>query len=221
MKAKSIRMKKWSLLFICLFSVLVAQTEPIDTKSDRAVAKEKFGSFIQQPFIIGGYQDLRSTHANHFIGFSMMAGYNFSPKLSLGIGMEDVFSQRHDDNGWKLSELRLVPVIADAMYLLGEHKFIVPFVELATGITFLKYYKKIKVDAGSPDITETDGPYYFGKPFLVKESGLYTYLGGGAYFRVSKHFMPFVGIGFKGYKMSFNGLDVNPHGINFEVGCKF
>ncbi|HAH22236.1 MAG TPA: hypothetical protein DCL77_00430 [Prolixibacteraceae bacterium] len=214
-------MKKLGLLLIWIFTVLVCHAAIVDYKSDKANTEGKFGSLLKESYFIAGYQDLKSTHQNHFRGFNVMAGYNFSPKLSLGIEVEDVFSLHHDDNGWKLSELRLIPVIVDARYLIGENKFIVPFVEVSTGITFLKYYKKVKVDAGSPDVTETDGPWFFGLPFLVKETGLYTYFGAGTYFRISKHFMPFVGIGFKGYKMSFNGLDINPHGINFEIGCKF
>lgn len=214
-------MKKWNLLLICLLSVLVAQTAPIDMKSDKVNSEGQFGSLLKKSFLIAGYQDLKSTHANQFKGFNVMAGYNFTPKLSIGIGVEEVYSPQHDDNGWKLSQLRLIPVILDARYLIGENKFIVPFIEVSTGITFLKYYKKLQIDAGSTDITERDGPYYFGIPFLVNESGLYTYFGSGAYLRIAKHFMPFIGIGFKGYKMSFNGLDVNPHGINFEIGCKF
>ncbi|MGE5395885.1 MAG: hypothetical protein ACM3P1_14165 [Candidatus Saccharibacteria bacterium] len=183
--------------------------------------ERKFSSPLKELFFIGAYQDLKSTHENHFTGFNVMAGYHFSPRLDLALGVEDVFTRLHDDNGWKLSELRLIPVIVNARYLLRGNKVVIPFIELSTGITFLKYYKKLKVDAGSPDVTETDGPYSFGLPFLVKETGLYTYVGPGIYFRVSKHFMPFVGIGFKGYKMSFHPLDVNPHGVNFEIGCKF
>jgi hypothetical protein len=214
-------MKKLGLLLIWIFTVLVCHAAIIDDKSSMAKTEGTFGSLLKQSFIIASYQNLRSTHVDHFTGFNVMAGYYFTPKLSLAIGIEDVYGQRHDDNGWKLSEIRLVPVIVDARYLIGENKFIIPFIELSTGITFLKYYKKVKVPAGSPDITETDGPWFFGRPFLVKERGLYTYLGGGAYFRINKHFMPFIGIGFKGNRMTFNNLDVNPRGLNYEIGCKF
>ena len=214
-------MKKLGLLLICIISVLVCKADIINPKIDKANTDGKFGSLFKESFIIAGYQNLRSTHVDHFTGFNLMAGYNVSPKFSLGIGVEDVFGQRHDDNSWKLSEIRLIPVIINARYLIGENKFIVPFIELSTGITFLKYYKKLLVSADSPDITETDGPYFFGHPFLVKEKGLYTYVGSGAYFRMNKHFMPFIGIGFKGYNMSLNDLAVNPHGFNFQIGCKF
>ena len=214
-------MKKLGLLFIWIFTILVCNADIIDNKSSEAKKEGKFDSIIEKSFIIASYQNLRSTHVDHFTGFNVMAGYYVTPKFSLGIGVEDVYGQRHDDNGFKLSEMRLVPVIIDARYLIGENKFIVPFVELSTGITFLKYYKKLQVPAGSPDITETDGPFFFGPAFLVKEKGLYTYLGSGAYFKICKHFMPFIGIGFKGYNMTFNNLDINPHGLNYEIGVKF
>jgi len=164
---------------------------------------------------------MRSTHVDHFAGFKVMAGYNFTPKFSLGLGVEDVYDPHHDDNGLMLSEIRFIPIIINARYLFGENRIIVPFVELSTGITFLKYYEKTKVTAGSPDITATEGQYYFGLPFIVQGKGLYTYFGSGVYFKVSKHFMPYLGIGFKGYNMTSNNLTINPHGINFEIGCKF
>lgn len=214
-------MTRFTLLSICLLFSFVSYAENLQYETDSVNTRGKIGSLFNESFVIGGYQNLRSTHVDHFTGFNMMVGHNFSPKFSLGIGVEDIFNPHHDDNGWKLSNIRLVPVIIDVRYLLNENKFIVPFIELSTGITFSKYYKKVKVPAGSPDITEVDGIYNFGQPFLVREKGLYVYGGGGAYFRISKHFMPFIGIGFKGYKMSFNVDDVNPRGLNFEIGCKF
>jgi len=214
-------MTKYGLVLICILLAFVSRAEIMVFKSDTVCIGGKFDSILKESFVIGGYQNLGSTHMDHFTGFNLIVGHNFTPKFSLGIGVEDVYGARHDDNGWKLSEIRLVPVLLDARYLPGKNKYILPFIELSTGITFLKYYKKVKVPAGSPDITETDGPYNFGLPFLMKEKGLYTYVGSGLYFRISKHFMPFIGIGFKGYKMSFNAYDVNPRGLNFEVGCKF
>jgi len=214
-------MTKFTLLSICLLFSFISYAENLQYETDSVNTTCEIGSFFKESFVIGGYQNLRSTHVDHFTGFNMIVGHYFTPKISLGIGAEDIFNPRHDDNGWKLSNIRLVPVFINARYLLGENRFIVSFIELSTGITFSKYYKKVKVPAGSPDITEVDGIYNFGQPFLVREKGLYVYGGGGAYFRISKHFMPFIGIGFKGYKMSFNVYDVNPRGLNFEIGCKF
>ncbi len=209
------------LILICILFVFDSEAISLDPKSDKAIEKGKFSSLFEKSFIIADYQNLRSTHVDHFTGFNMMAGYQFTPKFSLGLGVEDVFGLHHDDNGLKLSEIRLVPVFINARYLFGENRFIVPFIELSTGITFLKYYEKVKVPAGSPDITETDGIYNFGPPFLVQERGLYTYIGSGVCFNISKHFIPFFGLGFKGYNMTSNNLSINPHGISFEIGCKF
>lgn len=214
-------MTRFALLSICFFFSFISIAGNVQHQNDTIYAEGKIGSFFKESFVIAGYQDLRSTHIDHFTGFNLMVGHNFTPKFSVGIEVENIFGPHHDDNGWKLSEIRLVPVILDARYLLKENTFVMPFLEVSTGITFLKYYKKVKVPAGSPDITETDGVYNFGPPFLVKEKGLYAYAGAGAYFRISKHLMPFIGIGFKGFNMSTNVYDVNPRGLNFEIGCKF
>jgi len=214
-------MKKICLLLICILFAFLSEAESLDAKKDSATEKGKLCSLLEKTFVIADYQNMRSTHVDHFAGFKVMAGYNFTPKFSLGLGVEDVYDPHHDDNGLMLSEIRFIPIIINARYLFGENRIIVPFVELSTGITFLKYYEKTKVTAGSPDITATEGQYYFGLPFIVQGKGLYTYFGSGVYFKVSKHFMPYLGIGFKGYNMTSNNLTINPHGINFEIGCKF
>lgn len=214
-------MSKLGLVIIFSLFAFVSKAQMPDYQNYTDFKEGKSVSLFKESFLIVGYQNLRSTHIDHFAGFDMMVGHNFTPRFSLGIGVEDIFGHHHYDNGWSLSDIRLVPVKFDARYLFFEDRFVVPFVELSTGITFLKYYKKLQVPAGSPDVTEVDGVYYYGRPFLVKENGLYTYLGTGAYFRIGKHFMPFIGIGFKGYKMSMNVLDVNPRGLNFDIGCKF
>ena len=214
-------MLKCGHVIISMLVVFVLNAPIVNAQNDTAIIGDRYDSESRELFFIAGYQNLRSTHIDHFIGFNGMIAKNFTSKLSLGIGLENTYGQRHDDNGWKLSEIRLVPIFLNARYLIGKSRWFVPFVELSSGITFLKYYKKVKVPAGSPEITEVDGLYNFGQPFLMMEKGLYTYVGSGAYFRIHKHFVPYVGIGFKGYKMSMNRLDVNPRGLNFEVGCKF
>jgi hypothetical protein len=213
--------KKLYLILICTILAFYSKSESFDRKSEKARQEGKLSSLINKSFIIAGYQLLRSTHIDHFTGFNVMAGCNITSKISLGLGVEDAYGQSHDDNGLKLSEIRLVPVIINARYIIAENHIIEPFIELSTGITFIKYYEKVKVPLGSPYITETDGIYNFGPPFLVQDKGLYTYIGSGTYFRISKHFMPFVGFGFKGYHMSFDNLTINPRGINFEIGCRF
>jgi len=214
-------MNKYILVIVSLLFAFATKAEIFKSNNDTVRTEDVSGSFIKESFVIVGYQNLRSTHIDHFTGFNMMVGHYFTPKFSLGIGFEDTYGQHHDDNGWILSEIRLIPIIVNARFLFGKNKLVTPFIELSTGITFLKYYKKVKVPPGSPDITETEGEYTFGPPFLVEEKGWYTYAGGGVYFRIYKHFMPFIGIGFKGYNMSTNVYAVNPRGLNFEIGCKF
>lgn len=213
-------MTKFFFFFICLLFAFNSNAEIIPKEKETIHSRWKIDSLLQKSYLILGYDNLRSTHIDRFKGFKMMVGYNFTPKFSLGIEVKDIFDPKHDDNGWKLTNIRLVPVVLDARYILGNNKYILPFAEFSTGITFLKYLKQVKAAPGEP-IYEVYETFNYGAPFVVKEKGLYTYFGTGAYLKVSKHFMPFFGIGFIGYKMSLNVYDVNPHGITFEVGCKF
>lgn len=204
-----------TLLFVYILSVPLVSAQNDAPKNGEETSADSCGLFL-----IADYQNLRSTHVDHFLGFNVIIGKNLTPKLSLGIGIEETYGQHHDDNGLKLSEIRMIPVFLNVRYLFRENRTMVPFIELSTGMTFLHYYKKVKVPDGSPDITEVDGEFNYGQPFLVKASGLYTYLGSGVYLRISNHFTPFIGIGFKGNRMSLDRYDVNPRGLNFEFGCK-
>jgi len=214
-------MTKITIVIIGILFAFFSKAQMPVHKNDSIFIDSKSVSPLKKSFIIVGYQNLQSTHMDHFIGFNAMVGYNFTPKFSLGIGFEDTYGQHHDDNGWILSEIRLVPVVVDARLVFGEYKLIKPFIELSTGITFFKYYKKVKVPLGSPDITEIEGEFSFGLPFIVQEKGWYNYVGVGTYLKINKHFMPFIGIGFKSYNTSTNVYAVNPRGLNLEIGCKF
>lgn len=152
-------------------------------------------------------QSLSSTHGTTFNGVDFVVSYPVSPSFSVGLGTEYSHTGYHFDNGWNLTNLKFVPVFIDSKLDLTKHTILTPFVHLSTGISFANYTKE--------DINQ------LGKFYPVSEKGLYLYSGIGLSFRISNYFATFIDLGFKGYHMSFNALDVNPHGLTFRFGLEF
>jgi hypothetical protein len=154
-----------------------------------------------------GFQEMYSTHSNFFHGLDIGAGYRFSPKFRLGGGVEYSFNNYHDDNDWVLTNLRFVPIYIDQQISLRQKGSFRPFVRFRQGITPTSYLKK--------DIGVTTAP------FKVREAGLYLYGSVGFTQRVSPQIGLFGEAGLKGFQMSFNSLEVNPHGATFRMGLQF
>ncbi len=154
-----------------------------------------------------GIQDLHSTHATNFKGVELAENYHLSPKFSLGLGAEYSWCGYHFDNGYNLTDLRFLPVYADSKMNLTTGKAVTPFLHLSAGVSFANYKKQ---DAFSP------GPITH-----VSEQGFYIYSGGGVSFKISRHLHSYFDLGFKGYHMSLNALDINPHGVTTKLGLEF
>lgn len=152
-------------------------------------------------------QNLSSTHGTTFNGVDFVVSYPVLHSFSVGLGTEYSHTGYHFDNGWNLTNLKFVPVFIDSKLDLTKHTILTPFVHLSSGISFASYTKE--------DINA------LGKFYPVSEKGLYLYSGIGLSFRISNYFATFIDLGFKGYHMSFNALDVNPHGLTFRFGLEF
>ena len=174
---------------------------PINTDIQRkASAKQKIKITME-------VQNLSSTHGTNFNGAGLIVSYPFSSSFSVGLGTEYSHSGYHFDNGWNLTNLKFIPVFMDSKLDLTKHTILTPFVHVSTGISFASYTKE--------DINE------LGKFYPVLEKGLYLYSGIGLSFRISNYFATFIDLGFKGYHMSLNALDVNPHGMTLRLGLEF
>lgn len=169
-------------------------------KTDATRYNEKFK-------IVVGLQNLYSTHSTNFKGVGLVVSYLLSPVFAVGLGTEYSTCAYHFDNGWNLTNLRFLPVFLDARYDLKKKSFLTPFLHLSTGASFANYTKE-NINA-------------LGKFYHVSEQGLYLYSGAGISFRLGNYISTFVELGFKGYHMSFNALDVNPHGLTFRFGLEF
>jgi hypothetical protein len=154
-----------------------------------------------------GIQNLFSTHGTNFKGAVIVVNYFFSPSLSIGLGAEYSYSGYHDDNGMNLYNLKFLPIFIDTKLNVTKNKKITPFVHLATGISFNSYRK---------EYINAPGIFY-----NVSEKGMYLYSGVGVSFKLWKCFSSFIDLGFKGFRMSFNDLDINPHGITLRLGLEF
>lgn len=151
-------------------------------------------------------QELYSTHANFFHGVDAGAGYRFSPKFKLGVGVEYSFNHFHDDNAWRLYKLRFLPIYIDQQISLRQKGNLRPYARLRQGITPTTYIK---------EETETGR-----HPYRVIEAGLYLSGCFGATYLLSPRMGIFTESGLKGFQMSFNNLDVNPHGYYLRVGLQ-
>ena len=152
-------------------------------------------------------QSLRSTHGTFFNGISGNICRRISSRILLGAGLEFASCPYHEDNRAELRRLRFLPLVADVKYQFKQTGTFTPFVQLSEGISFIRYNKQ----------DEATGK----KPYRISEKGDYAYLGVGTAINLSNHFIPILGIGLKGFHMSTNVLDVNPHGLSFRVGYIF
>lgn len=193
-------MKPLFLLLLFWFAVLAQATA-------FAAPRNEMDSFPQKKlFIIPEVQVMKSTHKNFFTGANVLVSYMIRPGLAIGGGAEFSYAPKHNDNGYVLYGLKYFPVFADIRFFLWNKGLIRPFLELSPGISFVRYKKEDR--PGTPR-------------YRVRERGFYTYGGGCFSFNFRNGTMFYIGIGFKGFHMSTNAYDVNPHGHTFRAGFVF
>jgi len=157
--------------------------------------------------ITTAYESLYSTHGNFFYSGSVTLSKMVSKKIELGAGIERASSPIHHDNGFVLYKLRFLPVHGNIKYHFKNFGKWHPYAESSVGISFNKYL-----------IASDDSPE---KTSAVNEKGVFLYAGAGLRYAVLKNFSLVSGIGIKGYKMSFNVEDINPHGVSYLIGLCF
>ena len=172
------------------------------------ISTAQTNSAHQKVFSISpAFELLRSTHSNLFYAPSLKVNYLFANGLEPGLGIEYATTPIHHDNGYVLYKLKFLPIYGNLKYNFKTSKSIKPYVETSLGISFNQY-----------DIAEDPTP---NKTSKTKEEGFYVYTGFGAKYALSKKINTFLGVGIKGYKMSTNDLDINPHGLSFMAGFTF
>lgn len=122
-----------------------------------------------------------------------------SNKFSIGAGLEYSRSPLHKDNGWNLYHLQFFPVYLSETYTLKPEKRFPFFIHAEEGISFNSYKKE---DQSNP-----------GPRFRVNERGFFGSNGAGISTKLNNNVNFAAEAGFKGFHISANALDVNPHGI--------
>ena len=154
--------------------------------------------------LILGIQDLKSTHNTYFKGGSLIVNYAITPVFFLGLGAEYSYCPFHHDNTSDLSNLSFMPLFIDTRMSLRKDGKLIPYWRFSTGVSFATYTNK-----------ELDTQR---NPYLVKDRGLYMLTAIGCSYKISRFFTPFIEIGLKGFHMSFDNLDINPHGLVLTLG---
>lgn len=160
------------------------------------------------PFMVSVlYESMRTTHSNLFKSGSLCVSKMLNKRYEAGIGIETAFTPIHHDNGFVLYKLKFIPLFATIKYHFNQVSRFNFFVESSLGVSFNRYYR---ASDDSPEIKTK-----------IKEKGLFVYAGAGLRYPLSKKVSLVTGFGIKGYKMSFNVLDINPHGISGMLGFNF
>lgn len=167
-------------------------------------AQNQKGETHQRLIFRASYQLLHSTHSTNFNGGSIDVNRRFTKHWVAGVGVQYAATPQHPDNGWLLTRLHLLPVYLNGIYTFKTKHAVQPYLHTEAGISFNHYYKS----------------YAASQPFEVSETGLYLSENVGVNIAVSAHVRLFVEAGYKGYKHSFNALDVNPHGFTMRAGIE-
>jgi len=196
-------MKKALLFFVGMVSCLFI---PLTLSAQVHEEKDLPGQCGRVKLIIG-LQDLKSTHNTYFKGGSILVDYAVAPGFFLGLGAEYSYCPFHHDNASDLTDLKFVPLFIDTRMMLRKDGNLIPYWRFSTGVSFATYTNK-----------ELDTQR---NPYTVNDRGLYMVAAVGCSYKISRFFTPFIEFGLKGFHMSFNNLDVNPHGMVLTVGLVF
>jgi hypothetical protein len=182
-----------TLAFIVMSQLLQAQ-QPSLHSSDRF-------------YFEGLYTDLRSTHGTHFRGAAIEVGKAISPLFSLWGGIEYSGCPYHDDNGYDLYNVNFIPVYVNEKLKFLKTGKLIPLLDFSQGIAFASYRQELPNDPASAK--------------QIHESGLYVFAGTGLLWDISKKISLLASAGIKSYNITFNNLDVNPHGLAGKIGVVF
>lgn len=149
-------------------------------------------------------EDLYSTHGDHFPGISASCNRYFGKKWELGAGVGYAGAGYHEDNGWNLYQLDFIPLYLSGSFYAGASRRWRPYLHLQDGVSFVQYDKEFQ-----------DRP---GMRHRIHECGFFGYGGAGIDVTISGRSGLFLESGVQAFHLSFNNLDVNPHGFAFKLG---
>ena len=211
MKLKAKQYCPFIILLLYDLQVLNAHTIKIK-KAEQSISnyqintsETKDSAITKKIIIIPESDNMNSTHYTYFKGINITLDYPVTHNLYVGLGLEHAYTKYHPDNGWQLYNVNFLPIFVDSKLNVLQKKGVMLFARLSAGIAFANYIKKV---ANTP-------------PYNVSEQGIYFYSGIGYAFKIYKYLAPVVEMGFKGFHMSLNQYDVNPHGFTIRIGLVF
>ena len=162
-------------------------------------------SETKQPlFFSPMFETMRSTHGNLFYSGSFSVSKMLNKRYEAGLGFETAFTSRHHDNGFVLYKLKFIPFFGNIKYHFKKAGKFDIYTESSLGLSFNRYHR-----------ARDNAP---NNKIRIKEKGVFAYVGAAVRYPISKRINLVTGVGIKGYKMSFNSLDINPHGISGLLG---
>ncbi|HMI67347.1 MAG TPA: hypothetical protein VK517_14985 [Cyclobacteriaceae bacterium] len=183
-------------VFLLIAQISWAQKSESDPKSRH---------FILVPEV----HHLRSTHSQTIYGASVMVGYRITPTLWAGFGCEvsrtdSLFTH---DRHTRVLKFTPVPIYAEARFDLIRNSIVTPYLNLAAGMSFITYERKRLDTSGSM----VDDKHIFQNGFFFKG-------GAGLLFHLSNTISPSINASLKGFHMSGNPYEINPHGVTIQAG---
>ncbi len=152
-------------------------------------------------------ENMHSTHGTEFRGIGGSLSKHLSNHLSLGAGVEYAHSPLHDDNGWELTNLNILPVFINEQWRFLPNKRLAPYFRLRQGISFISYNREWQADRGVIS--------------RIREKGFYGYAGSGALYKFGQKWTADLAVGLKAFHISNNNLDINPHGFTVGIGLVY
>jgi len=193
--------KTYQIVFIFL---LIAQISCAQ-KSGSDFGDPKSRHFILVPEA----HHLRSTHSQTIYGASVMVGYRINPSLAAGIGCEISYTDSlfTHDRHTRVLKFTPIPIYAEARFDLIRNSIVTPYLNLAAGMSFISYERKRLDNSGST----LDDKH-------ICQNGFFFKGGLGLLFHINNSISPSINASFKGFHMSGNPYEINPHGVTIQVG---
>jgi hypothetical protein len=154
--------------------------------------------------VFSEFHYLHTTHQQQIPGFSLTVNRTLTPNWLIGVGAEISYHHHIDTHypDFTIFSFHTIPVYADFKYIFFKKK-LVCFADVAPGVTFIQYSRYDFKPATSTYRTQ---------------QGFYLYSGVGALYPVFKNVNISAQLGFKGFHISSNPDEINPHGLMYRLG---
>ncbi len=185
---------------VALFIVQASYAQDLDR-----VDHHKSDHFI----LVVEAQRMRSTHSQTIYGGSVFLGYSINRSFSAGIGGEVSYADSlytHDKSA-TVFFFKPIPMYGEVRFISKWNSRFIPYAHLAVGMSSITYH--LQRHEPTPGNVQHLNVY---------QRGFFVNAGFGLLFPISKRIAPSIGISLKGFHISKNPYEINPHGITIQAG---